>query len=169
LSLEESQSLLVQLTDIYPQTTICIDGLDEVAPETRVILLKSLANIMRTAKNPLKIFATSRMDPDIPLLFHKVTMIELQPSDSVRDITRFVEEKVQSAIDDKQLLLGNAGGELKAEICNILRHRCKGMFQLAALQITFLCAMSTEEDVRRNLRMLPRTLDKAYDEIYERI
>ena len=42
-------------------------------------------------------------------------------------------------------------------------------FQLAALQITFLCEMPTEHDVRDSLECLPDTLTHAYDEIYKRI
>ncbi|KAI5850863.1 hypothetical protein BZA05DRAFT_51672 [Tricharina praecox] len=42
-------------------------------------------------------------------------------------------------------------------------------FQLAALQITFLCEMGTQRDVRCSLMALPDTLTTAYDEIYKRI
>jgi hypothetical protein len=46
-----------------------------------------------------------------------------------------------------------------------MKHR----FQLAALQITFLCQMYTETDVRSSLKSLPKDLLNAYDEIYKRI
>lgn len=42
-------------------------------------------------------------------------------------------------------------------------------FQLAALQIAFLCQMGTEADVRNSLKVLPHTLTEAYDKIYKRI
>jgi len=42
-------------------------------------------------------------------------------------------------------------------------------FQLAALQIIFLCDMATRNDVRSSLKTLPDTLTDAYDEIYQRI
>jgi hypothetical protein len=42
-------------------------------------------------------------------------------------------------------------------------------FRLAALQITFLCQMGTETDVRNSLVDLPDDLTKAYDEIYNGI
>jgi hypothetical protein len=45
----------------------------------------------------------------------------------------------------------------------------KNRFQLATLQITFLCQMYTETDVRSNLNNLPKNLINAYDEIYKRI
>lgn len=40
-------------------------------------------------------------------------------------------------------------------------------FQLAALQITLLCQMDTEVDVRASLNDLPDSLTRAYDEIYQ--
>ena len=61
LSLAESEELLVKLTDIYPQTTICIDALDEVETKTRIHLLKALKNIIEKSKSLVKIFATTRM------------------------------------------------------------------------------------------------------------
>jgi hypothetical protein len=42
-------------------------------------------------------------------------------------------------------------------------------FQLAALHIAFLCKMCTQNDVRRNLKVLSETLTDTYDEIYKRI
>ena len=42
-------------------------------------------------------------------------------------------------------------------------------FQLAALQIDFICKMPTPNDVRHSLKALPDTLKDAYGEIYKRI
>jgi len=42
-------------------------------------------------------------------------------------------------------------------------------FQLAALQISFLCQMPTENDIKQNLTALPDTLMRAYDGIYNAI
>ena len=41
--------------------------------------------------------------------------------------------------------------------------------KLAALQIDFICEISTENGIRRSLKTLPDTLKDAYDEIYKRI
>ena len=127
LTLNESQELLVQLTDIYPQTTICIDALDEVESGIRVQLLKSLKHVMETSKNLVKIFATTRMDTDILRQFEMFPRIELQPDDNVSDINQFVVTKVQSTINDRLLLDGDVNHALKAEICNVLCERSKGM------------------------------------------
>ncbi|KAF8252084.1 hypothetical protein K440DRAFT_19197, partial [Wilcoxina mikolae CBS 423.85] len=169
LSLTESKNLLVQLSDIYPRTTICIDARDEVDKEKRIELLESLKYVINNSKNLVKIFATTRMDPDILYQFKIFPRIELQPDDNVNDINQFIETKVDGVIKDGLLLGGDVRPELKDEICVILRNRSKGMFQLAALQVTFLCEMCTEEDVRSALKDIPDTLKNAYDEIYNRI
>ncbi|KAI5796206.1 hypothetical protein FPQ18DRAFT_423767 [Pyronema domesticum] len=169
LSLSESQQLLVQLTDIYPRTMICIDALDEVAEDKRIHLLKTLRCVIAQSKNLVKIFATTRMDPDIVAHFEMFPRIELQPDDNVSDINQFVKTRVKSTIDDRQLLSGNVSDELQTEICEVLCKRSKGMFQLAALQITFLCQFRTEGNVKDNLQTLPDTLTTAYDDIYKRI
>jgi len=127
LTLTESQELLVQLTDIYPQTTICIDALDEVDHRIRIQLLESLKHVMEKSKNLAKIFATTRMDTDILLQFEMFPRIELQPDDNVGDINQFVETNIQSAIKGKRLLHGIVPSDLEAEICDALCERSKGM------------------------------------------
>ena len=136
LSLGESQDLLIQLTDQYPQTTICIDALDEVETDSRLLLLKALKNAIKNSKSLVKIFATTRMDMDILRQFQMFPRIELQPDDNIGDITQFVKTKVQSTIDDCQLLGGDVTDELKDRICDILCKRSTGM---CAHQDSFQC------------------------------
>ena len=128
LSLGESEELLVKLMDIYPQTTICIDALDEVETKTRIHLLKALKNIIEKSKTLVKIFATTRMDPDILRQFEMFPRIELEPDDNIADIKQFVKTKLQSTIDDRLLLDGDVSDELKAEICDALCRRSRGMY-----------------------------------------
>ena len=128
LSLREGQELFIQLTDIYPQTTICIDALDEVETKTRLHLLKALKNIIEKSKNLVKVFATTRMDPDILQQFEIFPRIELEPGDNMGDIIQFVKKKLQSNIDDGLLLGGGVSDELKAEICDALCRRSRGMY-----------------------------------------
>jgi hypothetical protein len=127
LTLQESQDLLVKLTDIYPQTTMCLDALDEVDIEKRVLLLGSLKQVIEKSKNLVKIFATSRNDIDILVQFRMFPRIDLEPDDNVSDINEFIARRVKSVIDGGQLLLGDVGDKLKSEICRVLRTRSKGM------------------------------------------
>jgi len=127
LTLKESLDILVQLTDVHPQTTLCIDALDEIDHKIRIRLLEALKYVMEYSKSLVKVFATTRMDPDILLQFELFPRIELQPDDNFDDIKHFVDTNVQKAIDDKLLLNGAVPLDLKAEICAVLRERSKGM------------------------------------------
>ena len=127
LTLQEGQDLLIKLTDTYPQTTICLDALNEVDNENRVRLLRSLKEVIGKSKNLVKIFATSRNDDDILFQFEMFPRIDLVPDDNVSDINEFIMRRVESVIDDGYLLLGVVSEELKSEICRVLRNRCKGM------------------------------------------
>ncbi|KAF8418313.1 hypothetical protein EV426DRAFT_679800, partial [Tirmania nivea] len=113
LSIRESQDLLVQILNIYPQTTICIDAMDEVDNDMQIDLLEYLNDIIYTLQNVLKIFVTTRMDIDILMQFEIFPRIELQPDDNVDNINGFVQTKVKTMINCKQLLYGKVSNELK--------------------------------------------------------
>jgi len=127
LSLLESRALLVELADVYEQTTICIDALDEVEPSTRKNLLQALKFVMENSKNLVKIFATTRMDVDVARQFEMFPRIELQPDDNASDIERFIKESIQTGIADGELLDGAVDGDLKTEIWKVLSERSRGM------------------------------------------
>jgi len=127
LSITESQALLVELADVYEQTTICIDALDEVEPLTRKSLLQALNFVMEKSKNLVKIFATTRMDVDILQQFEMFPRIELQPDDNASDIERFIKESIETGIKDRELLGGAVSGKLQAEIRKVLGVRSRGM------------------------------------------
>ena len=127
LSLTESQELLIELTYIYPKMTICIDALDEVDYKKRLRLLTALKHVVERSQNVVKIFATTRMDTDIRRQFEMFPTIELRPDDNIGDINRFIETSVQRIIDDRLLLDGSVGGDLRDEICEVLRERSRGM------------------------------------------
>jgi len=127
LTLKECQDLLVKLTAVYCQTTICIDALDEVDHKLRPGLLRVLKHVVERSNTRVKIFATTRMDTDILMQFEMFPRIELEPDDNVDDINRFVKEQVQETIEQKQLLHGNVPNALKDKICQVLCARSKGM------------------------------------------
>jgi len=127
LSLLESRALLVELADVYEQTTICIDALDEVEPSTRKNLLQALKFVMENSKNLVKIFATTRMDVDVARQFEMFPRIELQPDDNASDIERFIKESIQTGIADGELLDGAVDDDLKTEIWKVLSERSRGM------------------------------------------
>jgi hypothetical protein len=127
LTLRECQDLLVRLMAVYPQTTICLDALDEVDHKLRFELLDALKHVVEKSNTQVKIFATTRMDTDILVQFETFPRIELEPNDNVDDINLFVKEKVHETIERKRLLHGNVPNTLRDEICQVLCERSKGM------------------------------------------
>jgi len=99
LSLTESQELLLQLTDLYPRTKICIDALDEVDPKIQLELLNALKYFVKRSTGVVKFLTTARMDTDILIHLETFPRVELQPDDNVSDINRFIESSIQRAID----------------------------------------------------------------------
>ena len=131
LTLKEILDILVQIRDIYPQTTMCIDALDEIDHTIRIRLLEALKYVMQYLKRRVKVFATTRMDPHIRLQFEIFPRIELQADDNFDDVKLFVNTSVHKAINGKLLLHGNVPLDLQVEICKVLCERSKGMYVLA--------------------------------------
>lgn len=67
LDFNGSFDLLVSLLDLYPQTTLIIDGLDESDPSLRGQLLNRLEAIIHSSASIIKFFISSRDDADIKL------------------------------------------------------------------------------------------------------
>ena len=64
LTLKESVDILVQLTDIYPQTTLCIDAMDEINCATRIQLQEALKSMyLGTLQEPGEGFCNNADGP----------------------------------------------------------------------------------------------------------
>lgn len=94
LDLDESYDLLVSLLDLYPQTSIIIDGLDESDLSKRGQLLDMLKALIAASASVVKFFISSRDDPDIQLKLDDVPNLYIQARDSSRDISRFIEREL---------------------------------------------------------------------------
>jgi len=114
LSLPECQDPR-QLTDVYEQTKICIDALDEVEPSTGKYLLQVVKVVMEKSKNLVKISATTRTEAGTTRQFEMPPRIDPLPHGNASNIERFI-ERAQAGIGDRGLLDGAVSGSRKAEI-----------------------------------------------------
>lgn len=89
----ESSDLLVSLLEIFPQTTIVIDALDESDPAKRGQFLEALTTIMRSSTSVVKVFISSRDDIDIKLKLERVPNIYIEANNS-EDIERFIHREM---------------------------------------------------------------------------
>ena len=127
LSFQECQKLLVSLLDIYPQTTIVIDALDEIDRQSRKPFLEALSTIAQASKNLVKIFVSSRDDDDIILELEAVPNLYIDAADNAGDIERFIHREINSSIDRRILLRGKVGDQLKSRIISTLIEKADGM------------------------------------------
>lgn len=104
LQLDTSIEIILELTTVYPQTTIILDALDECDMHKRDELIKALHSLVDKAPNLVKIFVSSRDDDDIVFQLKKVSNLSIKASDNIGDIERFVKEKISKSIEEGKLL-----------------------------------------------------------------
>ena len=102
--LKQSLNLIMQLIDLYPQTTIILDALDECDPATRLDLLRNLEHILQHSCSLVKIFVSSRNDQDIVLQLNGYLNLEIDSRRNSNDIAKFVNAEVERLIRDGKLL-----------------------------------------------------------------
>lgn len=94
LDFQESYDLLVSLLDLYPQTTIIIDALDESDPTKRGQLLDLLTEIINSSTSIVKLFISSRDDVDMRLKLDNVPNLYIKADDNSSDIKRFIDREL---------------------------------------------------------------------------
>ena len=91
---KECRDLLLSLLNIYPQTTIIIDALDELdldyESKDRSLLLELLNDVLLESDSLVKIFVASRDDQDIVMEFKKVPNLYIKATDNLKDIERYI-------------------------------------------------------------------------------
>jgi hypothetical protein len=102
--LDQSLKLIMQLIELYPQTTIILDALDECDPATRLDLLRALERLLQHSCSLVKIFVSSRNDQDIVLQLNGYLNLEINSSRNQYDIERFVNAEVERLIKNGKLL-----------------------------------------------------------------
>jgi hypothetical protein len=102
--LDQSLKLIMQLIELYPQTTIILDALDECDPATRLDLLRALEHILKHSCSLVKVFVSSRNDQDIVLQLNGYLNLEIDSRRNSNDIAQFVNAEVERLIKDGKLL-----------------------------------------------------------------
>lgn len=121
LGFDACKQQLLESVNLYPQTIIILDGLDECDAEWRGKLITILASLVKHAQHPVKIFISSRREQDIVRLLPVRSTIEIDANDNRDDIEKFIEKKMEEI--EERGLWESIPRELKSEIKNTL---CKG-------------------------------------------
>ena len=102
--LEQSLKLIMQLIELYPQTTIILDALDECNPATRLDLLRTLEHLLQQSCSLVKIFVSSRNDQDIVMQLNGYLNLEIDSRRNSSDIAQFVNAEVERLTTNGKLL-----------------------------------------------------------------
>ncbi|KAE9369951.1 ankyrin [Stipitochalara longipes BDJ] len=180
LTAEECTSLITELAEHSPQTTIIIDALDEYeTTELRTSLLDYLFTVIGDAKRPVKIFISSRnlQDIKIEMQHPAVVEVEVRAAYNKHDIQDYVQTSLGKYLKSSRLLGGlesaGRGGLVKEdfqhEIEQHLTDNAQGMFKWAQLSLQSLTTCETVKDARQRLYNLPHELNALYADLYESI
>lgn len=164
-SMEQCKEQIQASLDIYEKTTIVIDAMDECNPDTRDELIDALNSfISQSNKRHVKVFISSRPDPDIEVQLQNTPNIGINASDNKGDVQKYLNVELDKLAKKAPFI-----GRLKAKILDTLLERCQGMFQWAALQAHQIQKCKTESSVWKRLENLPDDIQKAYDEAWSQI
>lgn len=123
LSLKQSKRLIEKLIqDEYSSVTIVIDALDECNSKKRGDLFRFLGDLLELPGTIVKIFVSSRNEPDIFDVFGHSDNLYIDASNNAEDIRNFVEQEVET-----RLLGGKAEDGLKELVKVKLCEKAQGM------------------------------------------
>ncbi|PNP56920.1 hypothetical protein THARTR1_03067 [Trichoderma harzianum] len=164
LGFDACKEQLLESVNLYPQTIIILDGLDECDAESRGKLITILANLVKDAQHPVKIFISSRREQDIVKLLPAGSIIEIDANDNQDDIRKFIETKMEEI--EERGSWESIPKELKSEIKSTLCKGSDGMFRWAFLQIEQISKCRQAKEIRDRLGKLPMSLNASYHELF---
>ncbi len=120
----ECEQLLDKLVNLYPQTTLVLDDLDEADKEKRADITEVIDKLVNSATKPVKVFISSRRDSDIRRQFEDGPNVSIEATDNLRDITTFVSAEIALYEKRQRFKLSSA---LRANIVDTLQKKSQGM------------------------------------------
>lgn len=133
LDMKECVDLLLQYVNTYPQTTLILDALDECDDRTRKQLIIALDDVLDHSSKPIKIFISSRPNPDIRYRFESGPNVGIQATDNQDDIAKLVAAQIEEDDKSRQNKLSS---KLKEDIIDTLLHKSQGMY-VASLPLPY--------------------------------
>ncbi|KAM0260394.1 hypothetical protein ACHAQJ_002796 [Trichoderma viride] len=167
LGIQTCKDQLYESANLYPRTILVLDGLDECNREERWQLIEILAELVKHAKNPVKLFISSRREQDIVNRLPFDTVIEIDASDNREDVRKFVEQRIGEI--EKMGRWISISQDLKNKVKDTLCAKSDGMFRWAYLQMDQLSKLRQANQIESRLGKLPKTLNTAYAEIFQGI
>jgi len=122
LTITGCEATLIDLVNMYTQTTLVLDALDECEKDQRIQLIGVLNNVLENALKPVKIFVSSRPDGDIKEMFENEKKVYIQAADNQNDISKFIRREIVKHRRWKRMDV-----TLREDIVETLQTRAGGM------------------------------------------
>ncbi|KAE9370092.1 hypothetical protein N431DRAFT_484409 [Stipitochalara longipes BDJ] len=167
-SAEESAKLIIAIMASIPMADIIIDGIDEIEPDQRFGLLQILRNFQGETTHPLKIIICGRNSMNVKSGSQEYLVLHLSIADNQDDIQKFVKKEVAESSEGNALRRGSMTTDFQADVAQALLDGAEGMFQWVKVQLNLICDSDTirgEDDIRDQLKNLPKGLDDSYTRI----
>jgi ankyrin repeat domain-containing protein 50 len=123
LTTQECQDLILKMADVYSQTTIVVDGLDECHQDTRHILMDVLDEIVVEALHPVKVFIASRNDGDLKARYAIGRHLEIRATDNQGDIEQFIMHRISRS----PIFREKISPETQVKVVQTFRTKSQGM------------------------------------------
>jgi hypothetical protein len=117
-------ALLHQLAEIYPQTPLVLDALDEADKDKRAGLIDILDELVASSAKPVKVFISSRRDLDIKRQYERGSNVAIEATDNGNDISAFVAEQLGLYEKRRRRKIRSA---LRKDIVRVLQEKSDGM------------------------------------------
>lgn len=121
LDRQECENLLLKYTNIYPQTTLVLDALDECNVETQRDIIKVFDSLVRDSSSVIKVFISSRPSDTITFRFGNGPNVAVAAYHNQDDIDKFV---ATSLADHPRRL----STHVKRQIIDTLSEKSQGMY-----------------------------------------
>ncbi|KAM0436823.1 hypothetical protein ACHAPT_002535 [Fusarium lateritium] len=161
---DELRATITKMSELFNQTIIVIDGLDECSENTDSVLDSISELATSTTSTSLALFSRDEFNIRTWL---QDEFEEISIEAHKEDVELFVRAEMEQRIQNNRLKLSNL--KIKEEIVEELITRANGMFRWVVCQLDYLCEFATDADRRNALKELPPTLPDSYRRLLERL
>ena len=103
LSLDSCRDQIKKSVNLYPQTVLVLDALDECGYHTRRDLIKFFADLVSECEKTLKVFISSRPDDEFRAKLPHLVNFNLHHNDNKDDIKRFLNVKLDELESERDV------------------------------------------------------------------
>ncbi|EHK42065.1 hypothetical protein TRIATDRAFT_295808 [Trichoderma atroviride IMI 206040] len=165
-NLEVAVGVMQTLLNSTDPVSIIVDGVDEIESFERARLLKNLCDIT-TVCTKTRLFISSRAEHDISAILSQISSTIRVDTHNMTSIQTFIDNWAKDWFSARDFLPAD-----KSEIEDLFKPlalKAKGMFLYARIVLNSIEELDNVDEIRDELRVLPESLDEAYERVFAKI